>query len=176
MGKNLQRVSDMLDGSYKGKIQVGYSKTDVKREVGDVWEDSDGVKWEQKEGYRLKVSNTPAVGLFRYKCKDCDSGLTKSYDIDTCKRYDRCYGCQTTWELDLQHLKKNKIGENGNKWQFWVRLQELQRWVSGRKELEQWIDEQDKIKNEKVYDMSVANAMANSNVDTEMKIHKKLTQ
>jgi hypothetical protein len=49
-------------------------------------------------------------------------------------------------------------------------LQELQRWVSGRKELNQWVDEREKEKNEKVYDMSVANAMSNANV--EMSINK----
>ena len=38
MGKNLQKVQDMLDGNYKTKIQVGgYSKSDENREVGDKW-------------------------------------------------------------------------------------------------------------------------------------------
>ena len=173
--RNLSKVQDMLDGNYKNKIQVGYSTNDVTRKVGDRWTDSDGVEWEQKEGYYSKVSKVN-LGIFRHECKDCKSGLTKSFDVDTSKRYGRCYNCQTIWEQDLQFLKKNRIGKNGNKWQFWVRLQELQRWISGRKELEQWIEEQHKIQNEKVYDESVANALANSNVDTSMKIHKKLTQ
>ena len=28
MGKNIQRVQEMLDGNYKRKIQVGYNKTE----------------------------------------------------------------------------------------------------------------------------------------------------
>ena len=31
MGKNLQKVQDMVDGNYKSKIQVGYSTEDEKR-------------------------------------------------------------------------------------------------------------------------------------------------
>ena len=66
-------------------------------------------------------------------------------------------------------LKSRKIGENNNKHFFWVRLLELQRWISGRKELEQWVDEQEKIKKEKIYDMSIANALSNANISMEIK-------
>jgi len=34
MGKNLQKVQDMLDGNYKSKIQVGYSKTEQQKKLG----------------------------------------------------------------------------------------------------------------------------------------------
>ena len=159
MGKNIQRLSDMLDGSYKGKIQSGYTHYEKHREVGDKWVDSDGNEWEQKKGYRMKISKVQR-GIAD-KCNTCKSFIFKSYDKDTFRRMGRCYDCQTTFELDLKFMK---IGENGNKWQFWVRLQELQRWISGRKELEQWIDEQHKLQNEKVYSGKVANAMANANV------------
>ena len=33
MGKNLQKVQDMLYGNYKNKIQVGYSKTEDVRKI-----------------------------------------------------------------------------------------------------------------------------------------------
>ena len=48
MGKNIQKVQDMVDGNFKRKIQSGYTPTEEKREVGDTWTDSDGVQWEQK--------------------------------------------------------------------------------------------------------------------------------
>ena len=51
MSKNIQKVQEMLDGNYKHKIQSGYTPIEEKREVGDIWTDSDGVKWEQKNGY-----------------------------------------------------------------------------------------------------------------------------
>ena len=63
MGKNLQRVQDMVDGNYKSKIQVGYGDQEIEhREVGDIWTDSDGDKWEQKKGYKMKISRTPGRG------------------------------------------------------------------------------------------------------------------
>ena len=49
MGKNIQKVQDMLDGNYKNKIHVGYSKTEETRKVGDKWTDSEGYEWEQKD-------------------------------------------------------------------------------------------------------------------------------
>ena len=84
----------------------------------------------------------------------------------------RCYKCQVHFEEELKWNPKNKIGEKSNKWQFWVRLQDLKRWIAGRKELEQWIDEQDKINKQPMYSGKVANALANANIDTSMKIHK----
>ena len=39
--KNLAKVQSMLDGTYGGKIQSGYTPTDEHREVGDKWTDSD---------------------------------------------------------------------------------------------------------------------------------------
>ena len=49
ISKNLQRVQDMVDGTYGGKIQSGYiGEANVERKVGDIWTDDDGLKWEQK--------------------------------------------------------------------------------------------------------------------------------
>ena len=173
MGKNLQRVQDMLDGNYKSKTQVGYGDQESKhRSVGDKWTDSEGYEWEQKEGFKVKSAGSmPAVGMFNHQCKDCQKNCSsKSYDRDTWNRMNRCYNCQTKFEEDLKWNPENKIGEKANKWMFWVRLQELNRWIDGRKELEQWIDEQDKIRKEPLYSGKVANAMANANV--EMTINK----
>ena len=170
MSKNLQRVQDMLDGNFKTKTQVGYSTFEERREIGEKWTDSEGYEWEQKQGFKVKRSNTPAVGMFPNQCKDCKKNCdSKSFDKDTHKRMGRCYHCQMHFEEDLKFMK---IGKYGNKWQFWVRLQELNRWIAGRKELEDWIIEQDKIRNEKIYDTSVANAMANENVDMAFKQNK----
>ena len=94
MSKNLQKVQDMLDGNFQPKIQVGeYSvgRDDKQRKVGEKWTDSDGVQWEQKNGYRSKISNVN-VGIFPYQCKDCQKncGLLQ-VDKDTYKRQQRCY-------------------------------------------------------------------------------------
>ena len=52
ISKNLQRVQDMVDGTYGGKIQSGYiGETNVERKVGEGL--SNGVVGEQKT-FQLK--------------------------------------------------------------------------------------------------------------------------
>tara|TARA_R100001509_G_C4741371_1_gene173299 strand:- start:46 stop:576 length:531 start_codon:yes stop_codon:yes gene_type:complete len=163
MGKNIRKIQDMLSGDYKSNIQVGYGDQEAKqmRQEGDVWEDSDGVQWVQKNGFISKVSSLPAVGIFDKQCKDCDKNCSMTNgDIrhyDTWKRMGRCFHCQLNYELDLKNMK---IGENGNKWDFWVKLQMLQRWDSIDKEIEQLVIENSEVK---VNDKALMNALANEN-------------
>ena len=166
--KNLEKVQSYLDGTHQGKIQSGYTPTEETHKVGDKWIDLDGVQWEQKNGYRSKVSKVN-VGIFSKQCKECDKPCTKSFDIDTYNRMGRCYDCQVTFELDLKFMR---IGENGNKWQFWIKLQELKRWDSIDREVEQFIlnrHEENKIN---LFDKSIVNAMANANISMEIKKNK----
>ena len=169
MGKNIQRVQDMLDGNYKSKIQVGYSKTKETREVGDKWTDSDGYMWEQKEGFRVKLSNMPAVGMFNHQCKVCKKNCSpktgKPWDRDTFKADGRCYYCQMDYEIDLKADKPLR-------WFAYRRLKDLRNMAAIEKDMIQWIDELEKQKNEKVFDEKVANALANGEV--EMSIKKNL--
>ena len=166
MGKNLQKVQDMLDGNHKNKIQVGYSKTEETRQVGDKWTDSDGVEWEQKEGYKYKIPSLPAVGLFNHQCKDCGKNCSpktaKPWDRDCFKADGRCYHCQLNYELDLKFESKLR-------WFAYRRFKELQNMKSIEKEMEQWVDEYERIKNEKVFDKKVANALANGEVEMSIK-------
>tara|TARA_B100000131_G_C17880531_1_gene518109 strand:+ start:70 stop:609 length:540 start_codon:yes stop_codon:yes gene_type:complete len=179
MGKNLQKVQNMLDGKGTGKIVVGnhsIKSTEI-RKVGDKWTDADGYEWEQKEGYKMKLSTMPAVGLFSKVCKDCESPCVKSFDKETYVRNNRCYKCQTIWEEDLKYELKNKIGETGCKWTFWVRLQQLYQMDSIEKEMEQLIfTKHDENHSGKIFDESVVNAMANDNVASTIKVNKALTK
>ena len=61
MSKNLQKVQDMLDGNYKNKVQVMVDQ-EVERQVKLVIRgtDSDGIEWEQKNGYRVRINNKMA--------------------------------------------------------------------------------------------------------------------
>ena len=70
MSKNLQRVKDMLDGNYKSKIQSGYiGEKEKERKIGDKWIDVDGVEWEQKNGYHVKVNKLANVGILKERVK-----------------------------------------------------------------------------------------------------------
>ena len=169
MSKNIERVKDMLDGNYKHKIQSGYTPTEEKREVGDKWTDSDGVQWEQKNGYRTKISKLANVGIFDRICKDCDTGILKPWDKDTHKADGRCYHCQLNFELDLKF-------DSWLRFFAYRRLKDFQNMVSIEKEMKQWVDYKEKLDKEKVFDKSVANAMANENVEMTINKNKAITK
>ena len=163
MGKNLQKVQDMLDGNHKNKIQVGYSSQDEKREVGDKWTDSDGNEWEQKEGYRTKNTSNVRHHSWDEKCSSCKKLILKKWDKDTYKADGRCYHCQLNYEMDLQFDKPIR-------WFAYRRLKDFKNMESIHRDMEQWIFEKHEFeKNEKIFDMSVANAMANDNVEMSIK-------
>ena len=166
MSINLQKVQDMLDGNYKNKIQVGYSKTEKTREVGEKWTDSDGVEWEQKEGYIFKVTTMPSVGMFNHQCKDCKKNcspkMAKPLDRDVFKADGRCYHCQLNYEIDLKASKWIR-------WYAYRRLHELRNMESIEKDMTQWIEELEKNKNNNPFDETIANAMSNHNVSMEIK-------
>ena len=158
MGKNIQKVQDMVDGNFKAKIQSGYTPTEKTRIEGEIWIDANGTEWKQRNGYRVKVSKFANRGIAD-QCNTCESFILKSWDKDTYKADGRCYHCQLNYELDLKFDKPIR-------WYAYRRLKELINMESIQKDMEQWVDELDKINNEKVFDKSVANALANDNIDT----------
>jgi len=159
MGKNIRKIQQMLVGEYGKKTQVGYTPEIVDRKVGDVWTDDEGVKWEQRKGYKIKISGLPGVGFLGDQCSDCKKGIQKKgVHRDTYNRMGRCYHCQLNFEVDL---KTKKIGQSGNKWQFWVKLQQLKRWTDMDKEAEDIINEM--AEEQSPFDLSIANALANEN-------------
>ena len=168
MGKNLQKVQDMLDGNYKNKIQVGVGDQEVEqtRQVGDKWTDSDGYEWEQKEGFRVKSGGSmPAVGMFNHQCKDCGKNcspkMAKPWDRDVFKADGRCYYCQLDFEEDL---KLSPL-----KWFAYRRLKDLQNMEALEKDMVQWVEELTKQRKKNPFDEKVANALANGEVEMSIK-------
>ena len=167
MGKNTQRVQDMLDGNYKGKIQVGYSKTEQKRKIGERWTDSDGKEWEQKNGYIASIKKTPNVGLGD-NCSDCKSLIIKPWDKDFFKWNGRCYYCQIEFEAELKAT--GKFDEWKEKQDKRIKEQYIEEF---EKENKEFIKELEKMKKDgNPFDMKVANAMANENVSMTIKKNK----
>ena len=169
--KNLAKVQSMLDGTYGGKIQSGYSPTEEVRNVGDKWTDSEGYEWEQKEGFRVKSGgNMIARGMFNHQCKDCGKNcspkMATPWDRDTFKADGRCYYCQLNFEEDLK-IKPIK-------WFAYRRLKDLQNMESIEKDMIQWIDEMQKTKDKNPFDEKVANALANSEVQMTINKNKLL--
>ena len=167
MGKNLQKVQDMLDGNYKTKIQVGqYAPTEETRKVGDKWTDSEGYEWEQKDGFQVKSAGSmPAVGMFNHQCKDCGKNcspkMAKPWDRDTFKADGRCYYCQLDYEVEL---KTKPL-----RWFAYRRLKDLQNMKSIEKDMEQWIEQMTEDRKQNPFDETVANALANGEVEMSIK-------
>ena len=170
--KNLQKVQDMLDGTYGGKIQSGYSTVQEHRKVGDKWTDSEGYQWEQKDGFQVKSGGSMAsVGMFNHQCKDCGKNcspkMAKPWDRDCWKADGRCYHCQLDYEIDL---KSKPI-----RWFAYRRLKDLQNMASIEKDMVQWVEEMTKDLQKNPFDETVANALANGEVSMQInKVTNKL--
>ena len=168
MSKNLQRVQDMLDGNYQTKVQVGYGDQEIERhEIGDKWTDSDGIEWEQREGFRVKSGGSMApVGMFNHQCKDCGKNcspkMAKPWDRDCFKADGRCYHCQLNYELDLKFESKLR-------WFAYRRLKDFKNMMSIEKDMEQWVDERQELLKQNPFDKTIANAMANEEVEMSIK-------
>ena len=165
--KNLAKVQSMLDGTYGGKTQVGYGDQDSKhRSIGDKWIDSEGYEWEQKDGFQVKKSVMPAVGIFSKQCKDCKKNCSpktaKPWDRDCWKADGRCYHCQLNYEVDLKADKPIK-------WFAYRRLKDLINMEAIEKDMIQWIDEMEKQRKENPFDERLANALANGEVEMSVK-------
>jgi hypothetical protein len=160
--KNLAKVQSMLDGTYGGKIQSGYSPTEEHRKVGDKWTDSEGYEWEQKDGYQVKKGGSmPARGMFNHQCKDCKKNcspkMAKPWDRDVWKADGRCYYCQMDYEIDLKADKPIR-------WFAYRRLKDLKNMIALEKEMIQWVDEITKEREQNPFDETIANAIANGEV------------
>ena len=52
----------------------GYeAEAETKREVGEIWTDKEGKEWEQKEGYKISVSQLDDVRAYLEKLNTCSS-------------------------------------------------------------------------------------------------------
>ena len=168
--KNLAKVQSMLDGTYGGKTQVGYSTVEEHRKVGDKWTDSEGYEWEQKEGFRVKSGGSmPAVGMFNHQCKDCGKNcspkMAKPWDRDVFKADGRCYHYQMKFELDLEFDSKLR-------WFAYRRLKDLRNMEAIEKDMEQWVEDITRQREQNPFDETVANALANGEVSMQINKNK----
>ena len=160
--KNLQKVSDMLDGTYGGKIQSGYTPTEEKHEIGDIWTDSDGKKWEQKNGYRVNITKFMDAGIAE-QCSDCEAYITKPWDKEIFKFNDRCYYCQINFEAELKTT--GKFDEWKESQEKRIKEEYIKKFEEENKE---FVKELENL--EDPFSKKIANALANGNV--EMTINK----
>ena len=164
--KNLQKVNDMLDGTYGGKIQSGYIPTEETHKVGDRWFDSDGREWEQKNGYRTNITKLASRGIVDHRCSDCEKYIVKPWDKEIFKFNDRCYYCQIEFEAELKGT--GKFDEWKKKQDERIKQEYIKKFEEENEEL---IKEIENLENP--FSKKVANALANGNI--EMTINKNKT-
>ena len=161
---NLRRIQDVLDDKHGSKIQSGYTPDNIEHKVGDKWTDSDGIEWEQKDGYYSRVSRLNR-GLFSKQCKDCKRNCSiEKRHRDTYNRMERCFYCQ----IDFEAMLKTQ-----GTWKFWVRLQQLRNLDVIENEVEQLVFQYHEEDKKNIYDMSVANAISNANLEMTIKKNTK---
>ena len=162
--KNIEKVSSMVDGDYKEKIQSGYTPTEEKHEIGDIWTDSDGKKWEQKNGYRVNITKLANTGIAD-KCSDCEKYISKKWDKDVFFWNGRCYYCQIDFEAELKGT--GKFDEWKKKQDERIKKKYIKKFEEENKE---FVKELEKMENP--FDTKVANALANGNIEMEIKKNK----
>ena len=168
MGKNIQRVQDMLDGNYKHKIQSGYiGEKEEERKVGDRWFDSDGKEWEMKSYGRVSVSKLASRGIAD-QCNSCESFIIKPWDKDVYRADGRCYHCQLNYELDLKF-------DRPIRWFAYRRLKDLKNMISIEQDMEKWIDEKEKLSQDNPFDKKIANAISNENLEMTINKNKSMS-
>ena len=58
--RNIDAIKKMLDGNHKSQtttkvgLQTGIQADTQRREVGEIWKDSQGVEWEQRAGFKIQ--------------------------------------------------------------------------------------------------------------------------
>jgi len=129
--KNVKAVKEMLEGKHKTQtkktVSFDKSKEVVKRNVGDVWTDEDGQKWEQKRGYKVKLGKLHKLrdDLKKFpNCKDgCESYLDPGQaDLKMKAYHGMCLNCVIDMEHQLkmegkyEEYEKRKILANAEAW------------------------------------------------------------
>lgn len=113
---NTGAIKEMLVGQWKAQTTQTHNlpkqKEFVKRQVGDTWEDENGVKWIQKDGYAMRLPKTELMNNTFVNClhPKCECQKPTHVDEDTRKVWGMCVNCVS--EVDTwipEETKKNLV-------------------------------------------------------------------
>lgn len=103
---NLQIISDYLSGQ-RPFTQVGYQPPSVRRQEGEQWTDINGVKWEQKNGYKVQINNQATL-IRKAAEQKCACGQDIRYGNKFDEKFfiktGKCYDCVIKEETELRIL------------------------------------------------------------------------
>jgi hypothetical protein len=129
--KNIEAIKQMLQGTHKFQTKTTVTFSDVKpleeHIVGDVWTDSDGNEWEQKNGYKIKRGKLDELrqelDTFTKCPKDICTCIEPSRaDLKMKSIHNMCLDCVIEMEHNLrldgkyEEYEKDKMKQNVIAW------------------------------------------------------------
>ncbi len=102
----VQRMRNIISGNYnaKSKISSGYTKRNVTRKEGDIWEER-GKEWTIKNGIRRtvdKLAYARKINKIPFTCPKCPKTLNHPAHRKMFKRWGMCLTCVVKWEQEMQ--------------------------------------------------------------------------
>lgn len=109
--RDVQRMRNLITKNYGAKtgVQVGYTKENIERKEGDVWEEN-GKNWTIKNGIKMTVSkldNVKKILQLPLTCPKCSRAM-KNFEANR-KMYSihkMCFDCVIEYETELKRLGK----------------------------------------------------------------------
>lgn len=98
-----QKVAKKLN-NWADRLQISYHTTaDVRRFVGEQWQDGNGDWWEQKEGYREKKSKLQSARV-PWWCPKCSKPMNNKLDDKFYYLRGWCFDCNVNFEGELRRI------------------------------------------------------------------------
>lgn len=130
---NVESLKDMVQGKHtsqtKIQVSVGEYNPTVTRKVGDTWTDSEGVQWEQKEGYAARIESEwrkeVREQLYSFpNCRkeSCTCFKPNRFDKKMRTIHGMCFDCVIDMEHKLKlegkykEYEKEKMKQNALAW------------------------------------------------------------
>lgn len=97
-----KRIQEAIHGTADKKIQVGYSKAEIRHENGNKWTDEYGKEWEMKDGIVQSIPKLSDVRVPLF-CPKCGGVMGKSSkDTEVFYKFGFCLKCLLDRDCQMQ--------------------------------------------------------------------------
>ena len=104
--KDVKRMRNLITGNAgsSSETQIGYSKKEIERKEGDVWEENRKT-WTIKNGIKQTISKLDAIKKEVFMplcCPECGSVMKKHLDKPNYNLHKKCFDCVIDYEGKLR--------------------------------------------------------------------------